>query len=91
MDYFFIVSTLDHAATFHRGQGAELQLVELAGLFEGSHLLNAPLQWTARVLTPLPQVTEHYKGKTNIFLKESLANCRILMFKWRTLFTRISQ
>lgn len=57
-DFFFIVSTLDHAATFHRGQGAELQLVELAGLFEGSHL-NALLQWTARVLIPLPQVTEH--------------------------------
>lgn len=68
-DFFFTVSTLDHAATFHRGQGAELQLVELAGLFEGSHLLNAPLQWTARVLVPLPQVTEHYKGKSNLFLK----------------------
>ena len=68
-DFFFIVSTSDHAATFHRGQGAELQLVELGGLFAGSHLLNAPLQWTARVLIPLPQVTEHYKGKSNLFLK----------------------
>lgn len=71
MAYYFVftVFTLDHAATFHRGQGAELQLVELAGLFERSHLLNAPLQWTARVLIPLPQVTEHYKVKSNLFLK----------------------
>ena len=68
-DFFFTVSTLDHAATFHRGQGAELQLVELAGLFERSHLLNVPLQWTARVLIPLPHVTEHYKVKSDLFLK----------------------
>lgn len=86
MGYFFIVSTLDHAATFHRGQGAELQLVELAGLFEGSHLLNAPLQWTARVLIPLPQVTEHYKWKAIYFLKGSLTNCRIFNVQMKDTF-----
>lgn len=65
--------TLLHWPVCHTGHEARWQWMTDLGLDSGSHWFSSPVHDTARVLTPTPQLTEHWKNnKRTISLRVEL-------------------